>query len=103
MFPLRGEAVVFGDDCPAVGQLTDCGFAGIDHWLDRENHVGFQLGPGASLSIMNYLWVFMKFCSDPVATEFAHNRVAGFLGVALNGVADVTKACSCLDLRNPKP
>lgn len=65
MFPLRGEAVVFGDDCPAVGQLTDCGFAGIDHWLDRENHVGFQLGPGASLSIMNYLWVFMKFCSDP--------------------------------------
>src|SRR5690349_10243243 len=92
MLPLRREAVVLGDDGPAVGELADRRLAGIDHRLDSEGHTGLEGEPGARLAVVQDLRLLMELAADAVTAELAHDREPGFLGTRLDGGADVAQA-----------
>ena len=103
MFPLRRQAVILGNDRPAIGQLTDRRLAGVDHGFNGEDHVGFQLNSGTGLAVVHDLWVFVESCADTVSTEFTHDRVAGFFGILLNGMADIAEMGTGSNLSDAEP
>src|SRR5258705_3404669 len=79
------------DDGPAVGERAYGSAAGIDHRLDREDHPGLQLEPGARTAVVDDLRLLVELPADPVATELANDREVMPLGEFLDGVADVPK------------
>src|SRR3972149_9789047 len=84
MFPLRRQAVVFGDDGPAVAQLLDVAFAGVNHGLNGKHHAGLQFKASTWLAVMQHLRIFMEFFADTVAAKFTYHAAAVFFGVGLN-------------------
>ena len=91
VFPLCREFVVFGDDGPAVGQGFEVAFAGVDHGFDGEDHAGDDGFAGAGFAVVENLGVFVDVLADAVAAEFADDGEAVFLGVCLDGGADVAE------------
>lgn len=91
MFPLGGEAAVFGDHGPLVRHQSYVAFASVDHGLDGEGHAGLQDNAGACFSVVQHLWLLVKDFANAVAAVFAHHgKVVGF-GVFLDAVADVAQ------------
>ncbi len=97
------QAVVLGDDGPAVGQLADLAPAGVDHRLDGEDHAGRQPLERARPAVVQDLRLLVEAPADAVAAELAHDREAVLLGVALDGVADVAEVASRPDPRDAGP
>lgn len=95
--------MVFGDDGPAVIELLDVAFTGIDHGLHREHHACLQLEAGAGPAVMQYLRIFVEALADTVAAEFANDAVALFLGIALDGIADIAECRARLDFSYAQP
>src|SRR5437016_2510080 len=91
VLPLRRQAVVLGDDGPAVGELADRRFAGVDHRFDREGHSRLEARAGSGASVVQNLRFFVEFSPDSMAAELAHDAVAMGFGVLLDGRADVTE------------
>src|SRR5215475_6842954 len=81
MLPLRGEAMVLGDNGPAVGELADARLAGIDHRLDGEGHARLQPQTGLRAAIVQHLRLFVEFAADAMAAELAHDTEAVPLGM----------------------
>ena len=73
VFPLGRQAVVLGDNCPSVSQFANRCFSGVNHRLNSENHIGLQLNSCSRFSVVNDLRVFVEFCADAMATEFAND------------------------------
>src|SRR6266853_2995402 len=91
VLPLRRQAVVLGDDGPAVGELADRRLAGVDNRFDREDHSGLEARAGSRASVVQNLRFFVKFSPDSMAAELAHDAVAVAFGVPLDCRPDVTK------------
>src|SRR2546421_11787048 len=103
VLPLRRQAVVLGDDGPAVDQLSDPGLAGVDHRLDGEGHARFQGQTRSGLAVMQHLWLLVEFSADAVAAELAYHREAVALGMALDRRADIAKARARTHLADAEP
>src|SRR5438093_13457323 len=91
---LRRQAVVLVDDGPAVGELADRRFAGVDHRFDREGHSRLEARAGSGASVVQNLRFFVEFSPDSMAAEFAHDAVAVAFGVLLDRRAAVTEKSS---------
>src|SRR5690554_2185766 len=52
---------------------------------------------------MQNLWLLMHFSPNSMPTIFANNRIAVFLGVALNGVTNIAKGRAGLYSPYPYP
>src|SRR6266850_6438819 len=91
VLPLRRQAVVLGDDGPAVGELADRRLAGVDHRFDREGHSRLEARAGSGASVVQNLRLFVEFSPDSMAAELAHDAVAVRFGVLLDRRADVTE------------
>src|SRR5688572_10660135 len=103
VLPLRRQAVVLGDDGPAVGQLADAGLAGVDHRLDREGHARLERHAGAGAPVVQDLRLLVELAADAVAAEFAHHRIAVLLGVRLDGGAQVAQPRARAHLADAEP
>src|SRR5450432_2815938 len=103
VFPLRRQAMVGGDDRPAVGEAANARPPGIDHWLDREDHSRLQLQSSARAAVMQHLRFLVELAVDAVVAELAHHREAVALGEALDGCADVAQVRATLDFTNAAP
>ena len=100
VLPLCRKRMVFGHDCPAVGQFFDVRLAGIDHRFNREDHALFELEAGARFTVMEHLGIFVEVLADAMATEFPNHGVAVFLRVRLDGMADIAErraGSDCID------
>jgi len=97
MLPLCREAVIFGDDSPAISQLLDAGLACVDHGLYGKNHASFQFKAGFWLAVVQYLRVFMKYAAYAMAAKFAHHAVTHAFNIALDGMADVAQIAALPD------
>src|SRR5438552_4192525 len=103
VLPLRRQAVVLGDDGPAVGELADRRLAGVDHRFDREDHPRLEARTGPGASVVQNLRLFVEFSPDSMAAELAHDAVAVGFGVLLDGRADVTEKGSGAYLADAEP
>src|SRR3546814_834207 len=88
VFPLRRQAVVAGDDRPAIGKLADFFATGVDHGLDREDHARFQALAGSGLAVVKDLGVLVELAADTVAAIYAYDREALFFGMLLDDRPD---------------
>src|SRR5712672_2884200 len=91
VLPLCRQAMVLGNDGPAVGELADRGLACVDHRLDREGHSGLETRAGSGATIVQHLRLFVEFTPDPMAAELAHHAVAVAFGMLLDRGTDVTE------------
>src|SRR5712691_1159799 len=91
VFPLRREAVVLGDDGPAVGKLADRRLAGVDHGFDRESHSLLKARAGSYAPVMQDLRLLVELAPDPMAAELSHHAVSVAFGVLLDGRPDVAQ------------
>ena len=91
MLPLRGEAVVLGDDRPTISQLFDCGLSSIHHRFDGEDHSGFQADAATGSAVMQNLGFLMELLADAMSAEFTHDAVTQSFGEALYGMADISQ------------
>src|SRR6266571_2258661 len=91
VFPLRREAVVLGDDGPAVGKLADRRLAGVDHRLDRESHSRLKASARSRTPVMQNLRLFVELAPDSMAAEFAHHAVAPAFGMLLDRRPDIAE------------
>src|SRR6267143_6504672 len=91
VLPLCRQAMVLGDDGPAVGELADRRLAGVDHRFDREGHSRLEARAGPGASVVQNLRLFVEFSPDSMAAELAHDAVAVRFGVLLDRRADVTE------------
>src|SRR5260221_670623 len=103
VLPLRRQAMVLGDDGPAVGKFPDRRLAGVDHRLDREGHSRLKACAGSGACVVQNLRLFVEFPSDSMAAELAHDGVAVGFGVLLNRRADVTEKCPGAHLADAEP
>src|SRR6266853_3728726 len=103
VLPLRRQAVVLGDDGPAVGELADRRLAGVDHRFDREDHPRLEARTGPGASIVQNLRLFVEFPPDSMAAELAHDAVAVGFGVLLDCRADVTEKGPGAHLADAEP
>ena len=74
VLPLRRQAMVGGDDRPAVGEAADAGTAGVDHRSGKD-HSGRNLA-GARSPVMQHLRP--RELPANVSAELAHDGEAGF-------------------------
>src|SRR6266850_5446938 len=91
VLPLRRQAMVLGDDGPAVGKFPDRRLAGVDHRFDREGHSRLEARAGSGASVVQNLRLFVEFSPDSMAAELAHDAVAVRFGVFLYRRADATE------------
>src|SRR6266478_5722632 len=91
VLPLRRQAMILGDDGPAVGELADRGLAGVDHRFDREGHPGLEARAGSGAPIVQHLRLFVEFTPDSMAAELAHHAVPMAFGMLLDRRADVAE------------
>src|SRR5882672_8253069 len=91
VLPLCREAMVLGDDGPAVCKFADRWPAGVDHRFDREGHSRLEARAGSGASVVQNLRFFVEFPPDSMAAELAHDAVAMAFGVLLDRRADVTE------------
>src|SRR2546428_11593069 len=91
VLPLRREAVVLGDDGPAVGKLADRRLAGVDHGFDRESHSLLKARTGSRAPVMQDLRLLVELAPDPMAAELSHHAVSVAFGVLLDGRPDVAQ------------
>src|SRR5712692_9774893 len=91
VFPLRREAVVLGDDGPAVGKLADRQLAGVDHRLDRESHSRLKASARSRAPVMQNLRLFVELAPDSMAAELAHHAVAPAFGMLLDRRPDIAE------------
>ena len=91
MLPLRGQAVVLGDDRPSIGELADIGLAGVDHRFHGEDHARLQAQPRPRAPVVQHLRLLVKFAADAVSAEFAHDAETVPFGIALYRVADIAE------------
>src|SRR3546814_446556 len=103
VLPLGREAVVAGDDGPAISQGTDFFAASVDHGLDGEDHARFQFFTRSGLAIMQNLGVLMEFAPYAVAAVFAHNGKALLFGMLLDDMADVAHGGAGANLLYAQP
>ncbi|MNI59518.1 hypothetical protein D3C73_1146850 [compost metagenome] len=103
MFPLCRQAVVAGHDRPAICKLANFAAAGVDHWLNGEQHTRHQFHARAGLAIMQHLRIFVETLADAVTAEFTHDRKPIGFGVLLDGVAHVAQGGAVLDLLDALP
>src|SRR6266849_70283 len=103
VLPLRREAMVLGDDGPAVGQFADRRLAGVDHRFDREGHSGLEARAGSRASVVQNLRFFVEFSPDSMAAEFAHDAVAVAFGMLLDRRAVVTEKSPGAHLADAEP
>src|SRR5256714_210071 len=103
VLPLRRQAVVLGDDGPAVGELADRRLAGVDHRFDREDHPRLEARTGPGASVVQNLRLFVEFSPDSMAAELAHDAVAVGFGVLLDRRADVTEKGPGAHLADAEP
>src|SRR5260221_1141546 len=75
VLPLCRQAMVLGDDGPAVGELADRRLACVDHRFDREGHSGPATRPGSGAPIVQDLRLFVEFAPASIAAELAHHAV----------------------------
>src|SRR5256885_6683119 len=94
VLPLRREAMVLGDDGPAVGKFADRRLAGVDHRFDRKGHSRLEARAGSRASVVQNLRFLVEFSSDSMTAEFAHDAVAVAFGMLLDRRADVTEKSS---------
>src|SRR5256885_15429770 len=71
VLPLRRQAVVLGDDGPAVGELANRRLAGVDHRFDREGHSRLQARAGFGTSVVQNLLPFVAMLLDYTAAALA--------------------------------
>src|SRR5258706_3731400 len=91
VLPLCRQAMVLGDDGPAVGELADRRLACVDHRFDRKGHSGLETRPGSGAPIVQHLRLFVEFTPDSMAAELAHHAVPVAFGMLLDCRADVTE------------
>lgn len=97
MFPLGRQAMICGDNGPAIAQWSDIPPPGIDHGFDGENHAGFEAQAAAFFAVMEDLRFFVKVTPDAVTTKLADYAVPRFFGKGLNGMADVSQMVAWSD------
>src|SRR5260370_37246658 len=88
MLELRRQRAVLGDGSPAVAENFDLVPAGVDHWLDREEHAFAERWSISGPAVMQDRGGVVKDPPDPVTTEVASHRITVALGIALDRVAD---------------
>ena len=76
MFPLSGQASVFGDDGPTIAHFFNVSLACIDHGLDGESHTDFEFIQGTRFSIMQNLRLFVKDAANAMTAKFSNNGKA---------------------------
>ena len=80
VFPLGGEAAVFSNHRPAVGEDAQVAFALIDHRLYGENHARLQRQPLPSAAVVQHLRFAVEGAADAVAAELLHHGIACVFG-----------------------
>ena len=67
MLPLGGKSSVSGGHGPAVtGIQLGMSLTRVDHGLDRERHSFFEHHARAGTTVMQNLWLLMKYLSNAV-------------------------------------
>src|SRR5204863_2751476 len=79
------------------------GFAGVDHWLNREGHSRLEREASARLAVVQDLRLLVELAADAVAAEFTHHRVAMLLRMRLDRRADVAEARARAHLLDAEP
>ena len=95
--------MVLGDDGPTIRQLTYGCFACINHRLNRKNHASLELEPSPNASIVKYLRLLMKLCTDTMTAEFFDYAAPFAFGKALDGMADIAQIFAGFDFINATP
>src|SRR5258708_28024352 len=103
VLPLRRQAMVLGDDGPAVGKFADRRLAGVDHGFDREDHSRLEARARSGASVVQNLRLFVEFSPDSVPAELAHDAVAVRFGMLLDRRADVTEKSPGAHLTDAEP
>src|SRR5208282_1955398 len=103
VLPLGGQTVIFGHYRPAVGELANRRGAGVDHRFHRERHARFHDEPGAGLSVVQYLWLFVKSAADAMTAEFPHYAESMLLGAALYRMSNIAKSGAGTHLADAVP
>src|ERR1035437_6951091 len=103
MFILRGQAVIFCYDRPAIAKLLDLFFSGIDHRLNGEDHAGFQSQSGSGAAVVQHLRLFMEVRADTMTAKLAHHAVAHWFDEALNRMTDIAQVRASLDRTDAAP
>src|SRR5690606_38613624 len=91
VFPLGRQAMVAGDDSPAIGQSADFFAASVDHGLHGENHAGLQFFARTGFTIVQDLRVLMEFTSNAMTTVFAHHGKALLFSMLLDGMPNIAQ------------
>ena len=79
---------------PAVSQLPDIGFAGVDHGLHGENHSRFKSQSHAGIAIMQDLRLFVEFLTNSMPAELPHDAESVPFGMVLYCMTDIAQSAA---------
>jgi hypothetical protein len=86
MLKMSGGEAIGSDGRPLVGENLDFSATHIDHGFNGECHAGLEFGTTAAFAEIGNLWVLVKFATDSMADEFAHNAETIFYGFGFHKV-----------------
>lgn len=95
--------MVGSDDGPAITQLANVPFPGIDHRFDGESHPASQYQTGTATTVVQHLGFLVKGATDAMATKFAYDAVTRLFGKMLDGVTDVSQMTTGSDATDAVP
>ena len=99
MLPLCRWQFVASNNLPAilvVGIYEYLPCAHVHHRLDGKHHTRHEQHTCATMSVVNDVWLFVEFQSYAMSAEVAHNAIVIFLGMLLDGMADVANKAEWL-------
>ncbi|MNC40126.1 hypothetical protein D3C75_888170 [compost metagenome] len=91
MLPLRRQAVVAGNHCPAILQRARPASALVDHRFDGKHHPRLQLQAHPALANVQHLRPFMHLLANAMPAILTYDAVARRFGMGLDGMADITQ------------
>ena len=89
MLPLRRQLVILGYRRPLIWQDFDMALTRINHGFDGERHAFLKHHACARSTIVQDLWVVVKYFGDTVTAELPHDTVMVTFRVPLNGLTDI--------------
>ena len=100
VFPLCGQATVFGDRRPAVRQYLNVPLALVEHGFYRDYHPRLQDFTFTGLAVMQDMRVFVEVLANTMPTKFSDDRISIAFRKSLDCVADVAQSRPMPDLLN---
>lgn len=86
MLKMSGGEAIGSDGGPLVGENFHICAAHVDHGLDGECHAGFEFWSAPAFTEIWHLGILVKFATDAVADEFAHDAEAIFNGFGFHKI-----------------